>query len=715
MHGAQRRRRKKFCSAPPIRPTPSFAAFAACWPTCSRSASKWRRWWKSRSASRRSTLSPPAAKNSSIISAASRTAWPAASASSGSTKTEIKEVGSLCHVRETPDPFIDLTGQPGVLGRADRFVETSPQFAPLVERLLSRTWFVETLPQALALAPGPGRGLNYVTLAGDLLEADGTLTVGPRSVATGLISRRSQLRALQAQLAELESAIVAAQNHMAELNDQIASGQRLVDRRSAEHRRIVNALAENRMAIAAAEERRSQLDQQQLLLERELHDARGSMTPRCGCWTKPAGSGKRSNSGWPSWKPTRPRPAGRSTAWKADASWPTVRPRRSRWNWPRARSGSATSSRGCGSSRRAARNASGPSPRPASTWPSAAGGRWVTLEHPPRRGRNRRPLPPQRDFRLADRGLVGRRDQLQQQRTALAEQPQSRSRADPPARREDPRRRAGGQRNPPRTHRLADRLREDYGIELAVLEQPPAGQEQHQREEVQAEIEELRQKINNLGNVNLEALEELEQLEARYKTLSDQHADLSSAKASLEKIIERINADSRRLFSETLETVRGHFQTLFRDLFGGGQADLVLEENVDILDSGIDIVARPPGKELRSISLLSGGEKTMTCVALLLAIFRSHPSPFCVLDEVDAALDEANIDRFTKVLQDFLAWTQFIIVTHSKRTMTCASTLYGVTMQESGVTKQVSVRFEDVSDDGHILERPQSGDETQAA
>ena len=192
----------------------------------------------------------------------------------------------------------------------------------------------------------------------------------------------------------------------------------------------------------------------------------------------------------------------------------------------------------------------------------------------------------------------------------------------------------------------------------------------------------------------------MESLESRFKTLSDQYQDLTAAKTSLEKIIDKINADSRRLFAETLETVRGHFQKLFRDLFGGGQADIVLEEGVDILESGIEIVARPPGKEPRNISLLSGGEKTLTCVALLLAIFRSRPSPFCVLDEVDAALDEANIDRFTSVLQEFLAWTQFIIVTHSKKTMTCANTLYGVTMQESGVSKQVSVRFEDVSDDG---------------
>lgn len=269
------------------------------------------------------------------------------------------------------------------------------------------------------------------------------------------------------------------------------------------------------------------------------------------------------------------------------------------------------------------------------------------------------------------------------------------------------------------------RLREDYGIELAELERQPAGEELQQRERVQQEIEELRRKINNLGNVNLEALEELDQLESRFETLSGQLNDLTSAKNSLQRIIEKINADSRRLFAETLKTVRGHFRTLFRDLFGGGQADIVLEEDQDILESGIDIIARPPGKEPRNISLLSGGEKTMTCVALLLALFRSRPSPFCILDEVDAALDEANIGRFTKVLRDFLSMTQFIIVTHSKKTMTCADTIYGVTMQESGVSKPVSVRFEDVSEDGQIHLPPRnlaksdesddSDSETQAA
>jgi chromosome segregation protein len=200
----------------------------------------------------------------------------------------------------------------------------------------------------------------------------------------------------------------------------------------------------------------------------------------------------------------------------------------------------------------------------------------------------------------------------------------------------------------------------------------------------------------------MEALDELDQLEARFEKLSTQYRDLVDSKEALERIIQRINVDSRQVFLATLETVRGHFQELFRRLFGGGEADIVVDEAEDVLECGIEIVARPPGKEACSISLLSGGEKTLTCVALLLAVFRSKPSPFCVLDEVDAALDEANIGRFVGVLKEFLSFTQFIVVTHSKKTMAGADTIYGVTMEESGVSKRVSVRFEDVSDDGHI-------------
>jgi len=176
-------------------------------------------------------------------------------------------------------------------------------------------------------------------------------------------------------------------------------------------------------------------------------------------------------------------------------------------------------------------------------------------------------------------------------------------------------------------------------------------------------------------------------------------------------VIDAINTDSRKLFVETLATVRKHFQELFRKLFGGGQADVVLEEGVDVLESGIEIIARPPGKELRSLSLLSGGEKTLTAIALLLAIFRSKPSPFCILDEVDAALDEANTSRLAGVLREFLDQSQFIVVTHKKRTMAAADRLWGVTMQESGVTRLLPMRFEDWPDDEPA---GQTGDEQAA-
>ena len=222
------------------------------------------------------------------------------------------------------------------------------------------------------------------------------------------------------------------------------------------------------------------------------------------------------------------------------------------------------------------------------------------------------------------------------------------------------------------------------------------------RGEIEAQVNRLRKKIKLMGSVNSNSLHDLDELETRYHHLKTQHTDLVEAKASLEEIVRKINLESKRLFFESLETIREHFRELFRKLFGGGEADIVLEDPDDVLECGIDIVARPPGKELRSITLLSGGEKTLTAVAMLMAIFRSRPSPFCILDEVDAALDEANVDRFVGLVKDFEKTTQFIMITHNKRSMIAASVLYGVTMEQSGVSKRMSVRFEDVSENGEF-------------
>ncbi len=214
-------------------------------------------------------------------------------------------------------------------------------------------------------------------------------------------------------------------------------------------------------------------------------------------------------------------------------------------------------------------------------------------------------------------------------------------------------------------------------------------------EQVKNEINELREKIEHLGNVNIDAIDQQDQLDKRYQFLSTQLEDLNKSKEQLQQLISRLNKQSREKFRECFEHIRINFQQLFRKLFGGGKADILLEDSEDILEAGIEIIAQPPGKETRSISLLSGGEKTMTAIALLFSIFKTKPSPFCFLDEVDAALDEANNERFNLIIQEFQQYSQFIIITHSKRTMSIADLLYGITMQTRGVSKKISVKFDE--------------------
>jgi len=210
---------------------------------------------------------------------------------------------------------------------------------------------------------------------------------------------------------------------------------------------------------------------------------------------------------------------------------------------------------------------------------------------------------------------------------------------------------------------------------------------------VARQVETLQKRIDEMGPVNLVAIEEYEETEQRHQFLSQQYDDLVSAKTQLLEVINRINTQTRQMFLETFEKVRDNFRIMFTEVFGGGKADLVLSDENDVLESGIDIVARPPGKQLQSITLLSGGEQTMTAVSLLFSIYQVKPSPFCVLDELDAPLDEANVLRFVKILQRFLNHSQFIIITHNKRTIAMADVLYGVTMQEHGVSRIVSVKF----------------------
>ena len=219
-------------------------------------------------------------------------------------------------------------------------------------------------------------------------------------------------------------------------------------------------------------------------------------------------------------------------------------------------------------------------------------------------------------------------------------------------------------------------------------------------------VNELDTRLASMGPVNLDAIAEFEELEQRHVFLEQQIADTTSAKNELVEVINKINITTKALFAETFEKVRVNFQEMFRELFGGGQANLILVDDEDPLESGIDIIARPPGKQLQSITLLSGGEKTMTAVALLFSIYMVKPSPFCILDEMDAPLDESNISRFIKILDRFVTQSQFVVISHNKRTIGRADALYGVTMEEHGVSKLVGVKFrsrEDAHESRDIL------------
>ena len=252
-----------------------------------------------------------------------------------------------------------------------------------------------------------------------------------------------------------------------------------------------------------------------------------------------------------------------------------------------------------------------------------------------------------------------------------------------------------------RHQNAADRLTTTWNITLEELSREPEPEwedEQPDIEELETQVAEYRAKLDSMGPVNLVAIEEHAELEERFAFLNQQEDDLTKAKTQLLEMIKKINETTTELFKDTFDKVNANFGEMFKSLFGGGSAKLVLVDEEDILESGIEIIARPPGKKLQTISLLSGGERTMTAVALLFSLFKVKPSPFCVLDELDAALDEANVERFVAMVKTFLVDSQFILITHSRQTIATADVIYGVTMPNRGVSRIMSMKFADYQD-----------------
>jgi chromosome segregation protein len=234
-------------------------------------------------------------------------------------------------------------------------------------------------------------------------------------------------------------------------------------------------------------------------------------------------------------------------------------------------------------------------------------------------------------------------------------------------------------------------------------------------DDTRARVTELQHLIDRMGGVNLDAMREHEEAEKRYAFYSEQKADLEKALDDLAKAIAQMNRESKRLFTETFEKVNERFMDIFPKMFRGGRASLRLTNPEDILETGIEILAQPPGKKLSSIELMSGGEKALTAVSLIFAIFQIKPSPFCILDEVDAPLDEANVGRYNEMIREMTSMSQFIIITHIKKTMQLADVLYGVTMQEPGVSRLVSVKMNDTAEKGEKKPKAETPPEAAVA
>jgi chromosome segregation protein len=653
---------------------------------------------------------------------------------------------------------IDLTGRAGVVCRADRLVRSASGIHHLPERLLADTWVVASLEVASLLAATAGQACRFVTLQGELLESNGTLYVGSLRGESGLVSRKSELRGIKNDLARLDRQIAGGEDAglriAAELQEHAQQEQQLQVNLDLG----AQALAEQRTAMGSRELDLERVIRQQADARADLDRAASQLEQIRPQWETARGEITRLEAVQQTLQAQideGERELVLHEARLAELQGLFALEQRDLAKFEE-RLQNLQSARTRLDQERFQRDLHREEAE--RRFQMLAGKRDQIELEILNTNAVLQELGAQKEVLAADAVQLQKdRDFARARRGELAEHELNvRHRL----RDLKDRQHAIDMQTSEIRHQieiLEERLRDEFQVELAefaasgasarasvaqelqvrpVEEHKIAGDgvgetaettpedgvarvsDEELRVHVEEQINRLRRKIKQLGQVNTDSLKELDDLETRYSRLSGQLQDLVEAKSTLEEIIRRINVESRRMFVETFAQIRENFRELFRKLFGGGEGDVVLENPDDVLECGIDVVARPPGKELRSISLLSGGEKTMTAVALLLAIFKSKPSPFCILDEVDAALDEANVNRYLGIIREFQEWTQFIVITHHKRTMAGADVLYGVTMEEAGVSKRMSVRFEDISDDGHYKTAgpaATAGDVTSAA
>ncbi len=605
--------------------------------------------------------------------------------------------------------------------------------AALLDRLLADTYLVENLDAALMLAAGPlasRTGIRFVTRRGEVLDHLGRTDAGPAGAeqGVGLIRHHAELAELESSLASVTQRLDTERAELERLDASAASVQEERDRVSGE-------LAEHRRALAGEQAKADRLRSDTERLERdagsvrkeieraasrheELQNARANKLERVASLEGLIGEHRASVE-----------TLGKELAdlqTRAEAA--SEQMSAAREDAGRANAQLDGAKREVSRLERAldeAKQSRGEHERHADQARQRLAGHEQTIAQTAT------------DLAAAESTLAEASTGLDDKRTAVEQAAEERTRVAETlnASRERARlverdwhgveasRRELEVKRESLEERTSEDLRLDLGIEYLEYRamMAPGDVDRVDIADSQARINVLRGEIKNLGNVNLDSIAEEGQLTEADEGLRAQIADLDEARTRLTELIDRLNIASRERFGEVFERIRENFggqNGMYRRLFGGGRAEVrlmglvkevedadgtvrkVVTDETDLLESGIEVIAKPPGKEPRSISQLSGGEKTLTAVALLMAIFRSKPSCFCVLDEVDAALDEANVGRFCNAVRAFTDMSAFIVITHNKRTMQLADHLYGITQQERGVSKRVSVRFDHVSSDG---------------
>ncbi len=639
---------------------------------------------------------------------------------------------------------IQLDGLRGVLGRADRMTRFDDAYEPLIRFLLGTTWFVDTLSTALELSHFRGAGLRFVTAECQLVDSDGSITLGSLQTGLGLVSRRSEMQSareeikhVEALFSEATAAVALAQTRIGETESTLRSRDSAAHSTTREltacdlrlesfqqHRiKLIASLETNRTSLQNALNRLSEVHGLMSAVETEIemHLVRaGELDQLRDAIAQEFTQCERAMQNEQAIVTERRIELARLEQRAVGLRVTTEQMQLDSVERNRSVVQSETSLLSIANRIAATTTATADfqtrSANAHAIIDSVEARRTdsvaqiqtqnIILQQTFLNGENARRNVEKGQDKI--QAIEQQQLQLQQQSEQLRDHYTNEYQLDLDT-----------------LVRAASQFLNDNGSQAKAFDENPTIAEDawtenqwlvdllgsssgqpvaadFDRSAIESDIIHLRHEIASAGSVNMEALTELDELQTRFDRLSHHHEDLHNAKSSLIQTMTKIDEDSRDLFMQTLTTIRKNFQELYRRSFGGGFADIVLEDERDP-DSGIEIIATPPGKTTLSNSLLSGGEKALTAVALIMAFFQYRPSPFCILDEVDAPFDEANIGRFVTVLKEFLDTTKFIVVTHSKKTMTAANMIYGITMQESGVSRQVSVRFEEVGDKGEII------------